>query len=91
MIVDLERNDVIDLLPDRSADTLAAWLRRHQGVEIIARDRAEVFAEGIRAGAPSARQVIDRWHLLCNLSDAFSGDRRIPSPGPARYRPADAR
>lgn len=73
MIVDLERNVVIDLLPDRSAATLAAWLRRRPGIEIIARDRAEVFAEGIRAGAPRARQVIDRWHLLCNLGDAFQG------------------
>ena len=71
MIVDLERNDVVDLLPDRRPATLAAWLRGHQGIEIIARDRAEVFAEGIRMGASSARQVVDRWHLLCNLSGAF--------------------
>ncbi|MBB4000947.1 ISL3 family transposase, partial [Aureimonas pseudogalii] len=71
MIVDLERNEIVDLLPDRNAGTLADWLAAHPTVETIARDRAEVFAEGIRAGAPMARQVVDRWHLLCNVGTAF--------------------
>ena len=64
MIVDLEINEIVDLLPDRDAGTLANWLKAHPAVEIIARDRAEVFADGIRAGAPDVCQVVDRWHLL---------------------------
>ena len=71
MIVDLERNAVIDLLPDRDAEAVAGWLRCHPGIEIVARDRAEIFAEGVRAGAPSVTHVADRWHLLCNLSTAL--------------------
>lgn len=71
MIVDLERNKVLDLLPDRDAGSVAGWLRRHPGVEIVARDRADVFAEGARAGAPGAIHVADRWHLLRNLSVAL--------------------
>ena len=37
---DLERGTVIDLLPDRSAESTAAWLRAHPGIEIVSRDRA---------------------------------------------------
>ena len=70
ILVDLERNEPIDLLPDRSAGAVANWLKRNPGVEIVARDRASVYSEGARQGAPDALQVADRWHVLRNLSEA---------------------
>ncbi len=73
IVCDLERGRVIDLLPDRSAEGVASWLRRHPGVEVVARDRAGAYAEGARQGAPEAKQVADRWHLLRNLGDALQG------------------
>lgn len=70
IVVDLERGQPIDLLPERSAECVAQWLQQHPGVEIISRDRGGVYAEGARQGAPTAVQVADRWHLLKNLGEA---------------------
>jgi transposase len=71
ILVDLERRAVVDLLPDRTAETLTMWLRAHPEIELICRDRAPAYAEAARLGAPQAVQVADRWHLLRNLADAL--------------------
>ncbi|SDD96523.1 transposase [Belnapia rosea] len=71
VLVDLERNRVVDLLSDRRAESLSAWLRANPGVEIVAQDRAGVYADGARQGALDAVQVTDRWHLLRNLGDTI--------------------
>jgi transposase len=67
MLVDLEAAKVLDLLPDRQSETLAAWLKGHPGVEWVCRDRAMADAEGVRQGAPDAEQRVDRWQLLRNV------------------------
>ena len=47
--MDLEAHQVLDLLPDRTSATLAAWLAGHPEIEVVSRDRAMAYAEGIRA------------------------------------------
>jgi transposase len=71
ILVDLERRQPVALLPERTAEPVAQWLREHPGVEIIARDRASAYAEGARQGAAAATQVADRFHLLQNLAEAL--------------------
>lgn len=71
VLVGLERRRVVDLLPDRSAETLSAWLRTYgSGVEVVSRDRYRPYIEGVGAGAPGAVQVADRFHVMRNLYDA---------------------
>ena len=71
ILVDLERRVPVDLLDDRTSETLSTWLQAHPGVEIISRDRAGAYALGARAGAPDALQVADRWHLLKNVGEVL--------------------
>jgi transposase len=64
--VDLEGRRPVDLLPDRTVNSVATWLQSMPSVEIVSRDRGPVYIDGATRGAPQARQVADRWHLLKN-------------------------
>src|SRR4051794_31448906 len=92
VLVDLERRETVEILPDRSADTVSRWLREHPGVEIVSRDRSSEYAEAVRQALPGAIQVADRFHLLKNLGDVAlrvfkRRSRNLQSiPAPERYQ-----
>jgi transposase len=76
IIIDLENRQVIDLLPNREANTLAKWLLKHPTIEaerrpVISRDRSTTYASAITEGSPQAVQVADRWHILKNLTETL--------------------
>jgi len=69
ILVDLDRHRLLDLLPDRTAESLTEWLKAHPQIQLVSRDRASAYSEGAKEGAPQAKQVADRWHLFKNLGD----------------------
>lgn len=71
ILIDLEQHRPVDLLPERSSEAFAAWLRSHPEVEIVSRDRGDYYIKGADIGAPQAIQVADRWHLLHNLQETL--------------------
>jgi transposase len=90
IVVDLENSDVVDLLPDRDAATVRAWLVTHPGVELVSRDRWSAYAQAAAEAAPKAQQVADRWHLLKNVREAVERlfERHLPVIKDA-LKPAD--
>src|SRR5438876_39404 len=71
ILVDLERRTIIDVLADRESATVEAWLKAHPEVELVIRDRGKDFTKAATVGAPQAQQVVDRFHVVKNLSEVL--------------------
>src|SRR6266496_4337136 len=96
LLVDLEQHRPIDVLLGSDEKVFAAWLAQHPGVEVISRDRGASYLKGAAKGAPQAKQVLDRWHVLKNLGgsdpeNVGATNRRTPSGWSAgeKDHPAD--
>jgi transposase len=70
ILVNLESHRVVDLLPDREAETGAAWMRQHPDLMVVSRDGSSQYAKAAPLGAPQALQCSDKVHLVKNLSEA---------------------
>lgn len=51
ILIDAESYRRLDMLSDRKAETVAAWLRKHSGVQVMCRDGSAAYANAIRQGA----------------------------------------
>jgi len=71
ILVDLEHHRPVDVLLSSDEEVLTRWLHGHAGVEVIARDRGASYRKAATKGAPHARQVLDRWHVLKNLGEVI--------------------
>ena len=73
IIVDLEKKEVIDLLPDREGKTLTDWLKQYPSIETVSRDRSSTYASATTEADGNIVQIADRWHILKNLTEGFEG------------------
>jgi transposase len=71
VLCDLERRQIVDLLPDREVGTVEGWLAAHRNIAVVSRDRGAGYGRATTKAAPQAIQVADRWHLMENASAAF--------------------
>src|SRR5260370_19570553 len=69
ILVNLETSKPLDLLPDRTAEAVLPWLKDHQEIEVVSRDRASGYADAVKRALPHAIQVADRYHLVQNLRE----------------------
>jgi transposase len=99
ILVNLETHRILDLLPDRLADTAATWMQAHPEIELVSRDRSKEFATAVAQGAPQAVQVVDRFHLMKNLVEQVDVvlarcltqlRRALPRPTPPTAEAASA-
>ena len=58
------------LCTNRESTTLAEWLKKYPEITIVSRDRYGPYATGVQIGAPQAKQIADRFHLIKNLTEA---------------------
>ena len=72
IICDLDTHHPVDLLEDRTTNTLSNWLKKHENIEIVTRDRANAYSKAINDTIPSAIQIADKWHLLKNMTNTLS-------------------
>ncbi len=97
ILVDLELHKVVDLLPERSQESLVGWFERHPGVEVevATRDRSNIYREGDWPRARPARRTWptagtfcttwrSRWKNICSRSGPFSAKRRRRRRRPKR-------
>jgi len=77
ILVDMQSHKTIDLLPDRTKESAAAWMSAHPEIDLVSRDRGGDYAAGAREGAPQATQIADRFHLsVRRIGACFDSFRR---------------
>lgn len=68
IIVDLDENVIVDLLPDHTDPTLQTWLNQFgqtfPGIEYVTMDQTERYRTVFKKRAPNAEIVYDKFHFV---------------------------
>jgi transposase len=55
ILVDLEKRYPVNMLPDRTAETLTAWLKAQPGIEVVSRDRSNEYMVLVSGSVDNSR------------------------------------
>ena len=72
---------ILDVLKDRSKEALEAWFMARgkawcEKVEVCCADMWDAYHEAAKVHLPNARRVVDRFHVMKNLTGAITKARR---------------
>lgn len=72
---------IVDVLKERTKDTLVQWFEERgeawcAQVEICCADMWDAYHEAAAEKLPNAKRVVDRFHVMKNLTDAITKARR---------------
>lgn len=66
-IYDMKDHRLLALLEGRKKEDITGWLKSHNKIKNVTRDRASAYAQGISEILPNCNQVADRFHLFENI------------------------
>lgn len=70
IMVDIDTHRIIDILPSREIDDVAAWLQTYPNITVVSRDGSVSYNSAIRQANEEICQISDRFHLLKGYTDA---------------------
>jgi transposase len=80
VITDVEKRTIIDLLENRSAISVANYLRKmpnRKRIEIVCMDMWQPYRDAVRAVFPETKIVIDKFHVVRYASQGMDAVRKV--------------
>ena len=70
IIIDSSSHRVVDMIPSRERQDVAAKLAEYPNLKVVSRDGSPTYAAAVAEANPEIMQVSDRFHLLKGLTEA---------------------
>jgi transposase len=82
VISDLQRNCVIEVLPNRLKETLIDWFHKltvwdRENIKVVSMDLWMPYRQAVAQALPQAEIVADRYHVTKNLNEVLEKARRV--------------
>lgn len=69
IFVDNDKNKKVEVINSREKDDVVEKLKLFKKVKTVTRDFSQTYKNAISEALPKAKQIVDRFHILKNLTD----------------------